>query len=169
MSRKLINGLAPTLVLVALSITIVDFRHSMGITLKHPIKPTRFPEKATEFIMNKSPSGNIFNHFNWGGYLIWKLYPDYKVFIDGRTLNPKALNHYTYMLWDKSRAGSLFDLYGIKTIIIPPANPFTGEAYELVKFLDKEKQWINIYKDETSLIYIRGKENQHLMNIYHQR
>ncbi len=26
----------------------------------------------------------MFNSYNWGGYIIWKLYPDYLVFIDGR-------------------------------------------------------------------------------------
>ena len=24
------------------------------------------------------------NHYNWGGYFIWKLYPQYRVFMDGR-------------------------------------------------------------------------------------
>ena len=26
----------------------------------------------------------MLNHYNWSGYFIWKLYPDYRVYIDGR-------------------------------------------------------------------------------------
>ena len=32
----------------------------------------------------------MFNPYVWGGYLIWSLYPDYKVFIDGRGLIPEV-------------------------------------------------------------------------------
>jgi hypothetical protein len=27
----------------------------------------------------------MFNHYNWGGYLIWRLWPEQLVFVDGRT------------------------------------------------------------------------------------
>jgi len=43
-----------------------------------------FPAAAVEWIKENKPPGNIFNTYGWGGYLIWQLYPDYKVYIDGR-------------------------------------------------------------------------------------
>ena len=39
---------------------------------------------AVSFLQAHPPSGPIFNHYDWGGYLIWKLYPSTPVFIDGR-------------------------------------------------------------------------------------
>jgi hypothetical protein len=44
-----------------------------------------FPADAVEWIQADQPPGEMFNPYNWGGYLIWKLWPDYRVFTDGRT------------------------------------------------------------------------------------
>jgi hypothetical protein len=43
-----------------------------------------YPKNAVDWIMENKPRGNIFNSYNWGGYFIWRLYPDYPVYIDGR-------------------------------------------------------------------------------------
>lgn len=44
-----------------------------------------YPEKASEFIKKYNLSGNMFNEYGYGGYLLYHLYPEHKVFIDGRT------------------------------------------------------------------------------------
>ena len=43
-----------------------------------------FPARACEEVVRRGYSGRLYNHFNWGGYLIWKL-PRLQVSIDGRT------------------------------------------------------------------------------------
>src|SRR5262249_31932305 len=43
-----------------------------------------FPVRAAAFVKEHGYSGPLYNHFNWGGYLIWAL-PDLPVAIDGRT------------------------------------------------------------------------------------
>ncbi|HOG89712.1 MAG TPA: hypothetical protein PLV50_04185 [Smithella sp.] len=42
------------------------------------------PVKEVEFLKKYKLEGPIFNDYVIGGYLLWKLYPDYKVFIDPR-------------------------------------------------------------------------------------
>jgi hypothetical protein len=42
------------------------------------------PVKEVEFVKNNKLPGPIFNDYLIGGYLIWAMYPDYKVFIDPR-------------------------------------------------------------------------------------
>ncbi len=42
------------------------------------------PEKETEFIKEKKLPGPLFNDYLIGGYMIWAMHPDYKVFIDPR-------------------------------------------------------------------------------------
>lgn len=42
-----------------------------------------YPVEAIEYVKENELKGNMFNNYNWGGYLIWKL-PEYKTFIDGR-------------------------------------------------------------------------------------
>jgi hypothetical protein len=43
-----------------------------------------YPVAAVDWIKNNNPKGNIYNAYGWGGYLIWHLYPNYKVYVDGR-------------------------------------------------------------------------------------
>jgi hypothetical protein len=43
-----------------------------------------YPVKEVEYIKKAKPPGNIWNDYLSGGYLLWALYPDYKVFMDPR-------------------------------------------------------------------------------------
>ena len=42
------------------------------------------PKNAVDFIVESGLTGNMFNSYNYGGYLIHRLFPDQLVFIDGR-------------------------------------------------------------------------------------
>jgi tetratricopeptide (TPR) repeat protein len=46
---------------------------------------TYYPEAAVNFIKNNNFQGNMFNEYGFGGYLLYHLYPEQKVYIDGRT------------------------------------------------------------------------------------
>lgn len=54
-------------------------------------RPTEFrdtgllPIKATRFVLESGLQGRMFNTYHYGGYLIKQLYPQQKVFIDGRS------------------------------------------------------------------------------------
>lgn len=43
-----------------------------------------YPVKEVEFIKKAKLPGNIWNDYVSGGYLLWALYPDYKIFVDPR-------------------------------------------------------------------------------------
>ena len=44
-----------------------------------------FPNRAVDFLVENNISGNFFNDFNSGAYLIGRTYPNIRVFMDGRT------------------------------------------------------------------------------------
>jgi len=44
----------------------------------------QYPQKAVAFLRASNSPRNIFVYYDWGGYAIWKLYPQYRVFVDGR-------------------------------------------------------------------------------------
>ncbi len=44
----------------------------------------KFPARAAAYVEDHNLEGPLYNHFDWGGYLIWRL-PRLKVAIDGRT------------------------------------------------------------------------------------
>ena len=43
-----------------------------------------YPVDAANFVDEKGYQGPLYNHYDWGGYLIWRL-PRLPVSIDGRT------------------------------------------------------------------------------------
>jgi tetratricopeptide (TPR) repeat protein len=47
--------------------------------------PGKYPSAAINFIKSNSLKGEMYNDYGLGGPLIWGLYPERKVFIDGRT------------------------------------------------------------------------------------
>ena len=44
----------------------------------------QFPVKAAAFLRSGDYPQKVFVYYDWGGYAIWKLYPQYRVFVDGR-------------------------------------------------------------------------------------
>lgn len=164
--KILLNVLVPIAVAMTIFFSIYQFEGSLGKTLRSQVNDRRFPVNAVSFIDEISPRGNIFNYFNWGGYLIWKLYPKYKVFIDGRTLSMKAFNDYTYILWDRDRGKRLLDYHKINMVIIPEYDLFTHEQFNLIRFLTMDKEWHPVYRDELATIFLRGEANRNIIEKY---
>ena len=48
------------------------------------VNSAEYPVGAVEHIRQQRLRGPMYNHFNWGGYLIWAM-PEYPVGMDGRT------------------------------------------------------------------------------------
>lgn len=46
---------------------------------------TGFPKDVTDYMIDNGIAGRIFNEYEHGGYLIYRLAPDSRVYIDGRT------------------------------------------------------------------------------------
>ena len=44
----------------------------------------QYPQRAVAFLQASSQPQRIFVYYDWGGYAIWKLYPEHRVFVDGR-------------------------------------------------------------------------------------
>ncbi len=53
-------------------------KESKNLSLKN-----YYPATAVTYLKGISFSSNLFSHYNWGGFLIWK-FPEKKVYIDGR-------------------------------------------------------------------------------------
>jgi len=50
-----------------------------------------YPEDAANFLLENKIASNIFNQFNKGSYLLWRLYPHYRLFNDTRFIDLDAV------------------------------------------------------------------------------
>jgi hypothetical protein len=75
--------------LILLSLAgFVGFQVNRAVHRQPQVEAQRFPAGAVAYLNAQQqahqPVGPLFNLYDWGGYLIWKLYPQPPVFIDGR-------------------------------------------------------------------------------------
>jgi hypothetical protein len=117
------------------------------------VKASMYPVGATEFIKAQGLHGKVFNHMQWGGYLIWHLYPDLEIYIDGRMLEESKIPPYTNMLWATPEGLGVFNKAQFDFVMIPLKNRFTGEAYTLNNYLLTRKDWQVIYKDKDMYLF----------------
>lgn len=124
----------------------------------------RYPDKAADFILKHDLPQNIFNMFNEGSYLIYRLYPDKKVFIDGRTelYGADFFNNYQKILAaDKEAINNSFKKYGVNTVLLTSVGPETGDLYG---YLSSSREWTVVYLDSDSLIFLKdAPENKALI------
>jgi len=106
----------------------------------------------------------MFNLYNWGGYLIWALYPEYKVSIDPRGLNEKVHKDFEDILSGTGRNDlkpkwkRLLDSYNINFIFINSCDLFSGYFYPLIPIIMNDENWVLIYIDNSSLIFVRNSD-----------
>jgi len=111
----------------------------------------RNPVAAVEFLKSQRLPGPIYNRYGWGGYLIYQLYPEYRVYIDGRAdvygdaFFAEAMRTYDGAGdWTKS-----LDRYSIKTVLISPDAP-------LASLLRNDGgKWKVVYEDNDAIIFSR--------------
>jgi hypothetical protein len=108
----------------------------------------KFPVKAAEFIENQGYSNPLFNDFDWGGYLMWRL-PQHSVSIDGRGYvhGEKAIERSvkTWMAepgWEEDQL-----LKAAHTIIANSRLPLTSA-------LKCDSRYNLVYEDEVALVFV---------------
>jgi hypothetical protein len=107
-----------------------------------------FPVEAVEYLQNEQLPGNIFNEYNWGGYLIWNL-PEYPVFVDGRTdlYGDVVLADYLFVMSGQIGWKDILDQYGVTILLLRPDSSLKSSALF--------QGWTIKYQDRTALILVR--------------
>ncbi|MCL4393227.1 MAG: hypothetical protein M1482_00115 [Chloroflexi bacterium] len=118
--------------------------------LGNAFDPHVFPVAAVDRLQESPPAGNMFNEFTWGGYLIYRLWPAERVFIDGQTdLYGDALTReYVDILSGPPDWEQLLDRYNIGWVILPPTRPLSLR-------LNQSPDWVLWYKDSTAGVWVK--------------
>jgi hypothetical protein len=110
----------------------------------------RNPVAAVEFLKSQRLPGPLYNRYGWGGYLIYQLYPEYRVYIDGRAdVYGDAFFAEAMRVYDGAGDwASSLDRYAIKTVLISPDAP-------LASLLRSDGKWKLVYEDNDAIIFSR--------------
>lgn len=127
-----------------------------------------FSKKAIDFIKRHPTDGNMYNSYVLGGYLIWSLYPERKVFVDGRAevydkeFQEAFINGASLNKWREA-----IDKHDIDYAVIA----YHGKGLDLIgREISIEPQWVLIYWDGATRIYARDlPRNQDVITRYGHR
>lgn len=118
------------------------------------VNSSMYPEKAVRFIREHDVHGNMYNEPDWGGYLIWRLYPQWKVFVDSRG------DVCQDVLRDLQPAGGQADWngivrkYGIDYAVMGYTEMVYAEGLTGGRTLP-QKDWALVYWDDVSMVYVK--------------
>ena len=111
-----------------------------------------FPTAAVAFLSSRRPPAPMMNHYNWGGYFIWKLYPEYKVYIDGRAdvYGDSFLDEFASVYYIKGQTWRApLERWDIHTVVLPPDAP-------LVIALGTLPGWKQVFSDAQAVVLARA-------------
>jgi hypothetical protein len=109
------------------------------------------PVNAANWIAEHKPIGPLFNSYNWGGYLLWRLGSDYPVYVDGRTdvYDDKFLQNFLDIVLISPDYDQRLKKTGAKIVLIEAGSV-------LDNFLARSAQWREAYRDGLAVIYERA-------------
>jgi hypothetical protein len=124
------------------------------------LSPFRFPEKIADYLKTNPVSGNMFNDIRYGGYLMWRFYPEKKVFIDGRLVirPPRFFSEYLALCAQPGLFPYVEKKFNITHVILPSAI-FT-QYRKLIKWLYKSPEWRLEYTDGSSFLLVKNTASQ---------
>jgi hypothetical protein len=144
----------PVSALAALAMAALMFAPNPPAKFHAEFDPKMFPAGAVEKL-RATPSARIFSYDQWGDYLIYRLFPQTRVFVDGRSdfyggeFGKKVLDaQHVRSGWEKT-----LNDYAIDTVLLPSSVPLTGA-------LKESSRWRLVYDDGVALIFRAAVEAQ---------
>ena len=114
-------------------------------------------KNTVDFFLKNKLSGPIFNNFDTGSYLIYRLYPTERVFVDGRPEGyPASFFQKTYIpmqekkeVWD-----TVSEKYKFQTIIFSHTD-MTPWARQFLSRMVVDTLWQLIYFDDYGVVFVK--------------
>lgn len=147
-SEYLMNWLLVLFTFAALALSYPERQKTIATALN-----TVIPVKATDFIVREGIEGRMFNTYHYGGYLIHRLYPRQRVFIDGRAdmYGDVFIKHALAIYQGSSEWKRLFDRHAVDYVICESEAP-------LRQLLLQEGRFRLVYDDGMHSVLLRDIE-----------
>jgi len=119
----------------------------------------QFPVKAADFITANNISGNMYTTMYWGGYLIWRVGPEKKIFHDGRILSIKRAWEYnnSRIIIQNQRPywRGLLNMYNIQVAVLPVYEE-DGTPSLLTRSLSADKDWSIVFAADNEVVFAKN-------------
>lgn len=146
-------------VLVAAAVLMMGYRVVSFAETEKAAEAEKFPRAAVNFIRDNKLDGPIFNLYEWGGYLIWNLYPQWKVYVDGRPeiYGDAYIQEYIDAYYGRRSPKELLRHTDIQTVLVEPLAP-------LASLLRESADWQNAFEDRVAVVFVRRSATDSSLN-----
>ncbi|GAC1635680.1 MAG: hypothetical protein NVS4B2_23360 [Chloroflexota bacterium] len=110
-----------------------------------------FPAGAMTYMDHHALPPRTYASYAWGGYVIWRGWPHYQDFIDGRAntlFDARILDDYMNAFGAAPSWSSILDRHGVQNVLVNPQAP-------LAQVVAMSHRWRLVYKDQVSVLYTR--------------
>ncbi len=109
---------------------------------------TRFPSRAVDYFESHNLQGPVFAPDSWGGYLIYRLYPQIRVAVDDRHdfYGEQFLKSYLKMMHVEPGWENFLQQYPVQYVLVPKDSA-------LANILAEMPHWQPIYSDEVAIVF----------------
>ncbi len=135
--------------LTTFAIGVFAYNKSQG-RQTYQFNPQVFPVHATDWLEENPLEGNMFNDFDWGGYLLYRTWPRDLVFVDSQSdfYGEPLMRDYETILLAANNWRNLLEKYDVEWIIISPRS-------RLAQNLEDDTRWSIRYEDSVAIIFTR--------------
>lgn len=135
--------------------TAIDSTHPTRIV----VPSRRFPRQIVAFMKANGIHGNALVFFDWGEYCIWHLYPQCKVFMDGRfrsAYSPTTIEDYFSFLYGKTTWRNALDHYPTDIVLVHPRNPAAS-------LMHAQNGWVQVSHTDTADLFLKASAHADLL------
>ena len=118
--------------------------------LRLDLEESRYPERTMTFIRENRLPHQLFSVYAWGGYELWRLYPEYRMFMDGRThvYGPDVLREFLDVVNVSPRWQVVLDKWQVQTILALRSSP-------LSETLLAQGGWRLVFTEREAVVFVR--------------
>ena len=111
-----------------------------------------FPRAAVEYLRSERLPQPLFHRYDWGGYLLWYLHPEYYSYIDGRAdLHGDAfMEEYFRTYRGRSRWRESLDRWRVQSALVEPEAP-------IASLLRQDPAWEKVYEDKQAVVFVKKR------------
>ena len=150
------------LIIVSVCLSLMTFyflveKAQVSVTIndnRTTVQEQRYPVQVADYLKSYQDGGNILNLLQYGGYLLHRLSPDYKVYYDGRSniLYPIEFVKHNDELWRNEKSvDEVVGQYDISYVL-------RVNSTQTYAFLKKAKNLELSFADDNYLLYSRAGE-----------
>lgn len=159
-SAHLVPRLSPRLreacaaVILAISAYFCAHAAASSLAFQALAEQNQYPRDAVSYLSGHHLPKNIFNDYAFGGYLIWRLYPEYQVYVDGRAdlYGDEFLSNYVAIYNGERNPDAFLDAMKVGTVILSP----TSGLAPLMRLLAIQGSWNLVYEDGHAVIFVHN-------------